>query len=247
MTGSPFAPRAPGCLSDLRIDRWLAGELAPAEEASARAHTEGCVACTGRRRDIQAARDAGVDPAGLEAIRRAAAAGAGDESARRRRLWPPLVLALGFSGIAAFALFRGPDPPFVRPKGGPQLGFFVKHGEAVRRGGPGEVVTPGDLVRFTYTSAAPAYLAIVGLDAAGVITVYFNGAAERLPAGRDVALPRSTLLDDTLGSEAVQAFFCAGPIDLAAAQRAVQGDPRQAPVPAGCTVDRLVWNKEPRR
>src|SRR5262249_19317087 len=115
--------------------------------------------------------------------------------------------------------------------------------------------SPGDVVRFTTSTAAPAHLAVIGVDAAGEASVYFppRGADDAIPAGDGVALPRGTELDATLGPEAVLAVFCARPIHRGALEglrAAPRGRPRaQAAMPAttmpGCTVDRLSWVKVP--
>ena len=160
---------------------------------------------------------------------------------------------MGAAALVLVARSPEPQPPDTgtRIKGGARIGFFVKHGEAVRRGGPGELVNPGDLVRFTAASAQPAHLTIIGVDAAGAVSVYFpvNGGADDVAPGNEIELPRATALDDTLGSETVHAIFCARPLDAAAseaARAALRANPQATPpVPlaSGCTTDTLVWTK----
>ena len=233
--------RAPDCLSDLSIDRMLAGDLDGGARARARDHVAGCAACAARVATFETARAA--TPPDLEAIRRIAAASPAPAARRRwRGLWPSLGLALAAGAavvvVAVRPLAPGSDDA-TRTKGPARLGFFVKHGDAVRRGGADESVSPGDLVRFVVSTPRPAHLAIVGLDARGAASVYFPvaGVADSVAAGTDVELPRATLLDDTLGPETVAAFFCERPVDLAA----VRARPRSTP--PGCTVDRLDWMK----
>ena len=238
--------RAPDCLSDLRIDRMLAGDLDGGAREQARDHVAGCAACASRVAAFEAARAATPPATDLEAIRRIAAAPPARAARRRRRwLWPSLGMALAACAAAVVVAVRPPAPESddaTRTKGGAHLGFFVKHGDAVRRGGPDESVSPGDLVRFVVSTPRPAHLAhlaIIGLDARGAVTVYFPvaGVADTVDAGTDVELPRATLLDGTLGPETVAAFFCERPVDLTA----VRARPRSTP--AGCTVDRLDWMK----
>ena len=45
-------------VSDLRWDRWLAGELSPDDTARTIAHAESCAACSARMRELTAGRDA---------------------------------------------------------------------------------------------------------------------------------------------------------------------------------------------
>jgi hypothetical protein len=266
MTGAPkptTTAATPPCLSDLRIDMWLAGDLAVAEAERARDHTRACAACAARVAAIEGARAADARGGGpdIEALRRAAAlAGPARATARAaggRGAWRQRWIALGATlaaGAAALVLVaRGTAPPATtRSKGRAHVGFFVEHGGDVRRGAPGERVSPGDRVRFTATPADPArpgHLAIVGVDAARAATVYFpaGGVPDDVPGGADVELPRATLLDDTLGPEAVYAFFCARPLapDALEGARAALAAHPDAPAPElpGCTVDRLDWVK----
>jgi hypothetical protein len=239
--------RSPDCLSDLRIDRMLAGDLDGDADARARDHLAGCGACAARVAAFEGARAATPPDVELEleAIRRVAAA----PPARRiwRKLWPPLgvALAAGVAGLVVVA--RAPAPESTRTKGPARLGFFVKHGDAVRRGGAGEHVSPGDLVRFVVSTPRAAHLAIVSLDGRAAANVYFPppGLGDDVAAGTDVELPRATLLDDTLGPETVAAFFCERPVDRGSLLDAVRARPDSTP--PGCAVDRLDWVKVPAR
>jgi hypothetical protein len=227
--------RAPGCLSDLRIDRMLAGDLEGGESARAREHLAGCSACGARVAAFEAAR--AVIPPDLEAIRRLAAAPPAATARRPWRAWWPslgVALAVGAAALIVAVRPRAPDET-TRIKGGPRLGFFVKHGDDVRRGRPGELVNPGDMVRFVVSTPQQAHLTIAGADSRGVVTVYFPVAsvADTVAAGSDVVLPRATQLDDTLGPETISAYFCERRVDLTR-------DP-----PPGCKVDRIDWVKVP--
>ena len=235
--------RPPECLSDLRIDRMLGGDLDGGEIERAREHVAGCRACAARVAAFEAAQIA--TPPDLEALRRIAAA---PPPARRswRGLWPSLGVALAVGASALIVAVRPRAPgsgETTRIKGGARVGFFVKHGDAVRRGRPGEPVSPGDLVRFVVSTPRPAHLAIVGVDAHGTPSVYFPvaGVADSVATGTEVELPRATLLDDTLGPETIAAFFCERPVDLSA----VRSLPQSAP--PGCSIDRLDWVKVPAR
>jgi hypothetical protein len=175
-------------------------------------------------------------------------------SARRSWRWPSLGVALAAGLVALVVVVRSPAPKprgtseqateeATRIKGSARLGFFVRHGNFVRRGGTGEPVSPGDLVRFVVSTPRPAHLAIIGIDERAVASVYFPvaGAEDTVAAGTDVELPRATLLDDTLGGETITAFFCERPIDLGP----LRARPKSAP--PGCTVDRFDWVKVPAR
>lgn len=201
------------CLSDLCLDELLAGELAGDAAAAATGHLGGCARCRDRERELVA------DRARFRAAR----------PALRRRRWIG-VAAAGALAAAGLALVLRPAEG-TRTKGGPRLGLVIVHGEAMRRGGPGERVHPGDTLSYVVSTAAPAYVAVVGRDATGRVATYVP--PERVPAGRDLQLSLATALDDTLGVEQLHGVFCAAPPDEAALRAA----PDRAP--AGCAVDRI--------
>jgi hypothetical protein len=103
----------------------------------------------------------------------------------------------------------------------------------MRVGEAGEVVHPGDTLTYLVTTAEPAYVTVLGRDAAGRITSYVP--AQQVRAGRDVELPIATLLDDALGREDIVAVFCAGDAPV----RSIDEPP------AGCMLDRLTIEKVP--
>jgi len=103
----------------------------------------------------------------------------------------------------------------------------------MRIGATGELVHPGDTLTYLITTAEPAYVTVLGRDAAGRVTIYVPTA--RVAPGRDVQLPLATLFDDTLGREELVAVFCPDATAVTST-----GDP-----PAGCTLDRLTIEKVP--
>ncbi len=145
------------------------------------------------------------------------------------------------------ALFFAPrEPDRLGLKGGPVLGFYVQHGDQVRRGTDGETVAAHDAIRFSYTAAEPVHLGIFSIDGAGAVSRYYP-AGDRTraePAGADMLLPISTRLDGVLGPERIFALFCAAPIDL----RGIEVELRHAgrpPAVDGCREARLEWKKAP--
>ena len=135
-------------------------------------------------------------------------------------------------------------PPVTRP---PRVGFFVTHGETTSAGRAGDALRPGDAVRFVYTAQAPSFLAILTADAGGRVQVRYPAGpqAVRAPAGRDVVLPDSSVLDDIIGHDRVLALFCAEPVEIEPVRHGWQttsgvGEP---PIPAGCHADFTNWEK----
>ena len=127
----------------------------------------------------------------------------------------------------------------------PRVGYFVKRGGWTWAGRAGNVVRPGDAVQFVYTSEKASFLTILTADAGGHVAVRYPDApqAARAPAGRDVVLPASSVLDDVIGLERVLALFCEQPVDIEPVRRSWQaisgaGDP---PIPPGCHPDFTEW------
>ncbi len=244
------------------MDKLMVGEFTAASRASAHAHLATCSRCTARFNDLDAARTTYLQSAPPLTRRTAVAspnataiASSSSRSGLRMRL-PASAKAVAFGGALAIAamttlfLQSRPDvPDGVRLKGSERMTFFVKRGPHVTEGVTGMRVYPGDLLRFAYTARAPRYLAIFSLDGAGKASVYSPEAGETsafVAAGDSVALPTSTLLDDTLGEEVLFGIFCDAPLPLEAVRRGIEADPSRTPAPVGCSVGRQTLDKRAR-
>jgi hypothetical protein len=215
-----------GCLSALRLDRWMMGELGPDDGESVGAHVAACAACS-------------AAVAGMRGVR---------EEVRALplppRLAPPplrhrapfAAAGLGLALAAGLVLmFRG--EPAQRTKGtGLALTMFVQHGGEVRRAGPGESVAPGDAVRFAVSTPSPAYVAVLSVDPAGRASIYFPDGprAAQVAGGAEVPLPLGTRLDTTTGEERLVGLFCTSPVELEPVRLALQKAPDAAPLPTDC-------------
>jgi hypothetical protein len=226
--------RDAGCASDLALDRLVTGE--PVETAIA-SHVAGCARCaerlTGFRRD-----QALAAPIVTELRRRARSTA---RVARRRWLGAalPLVAAAALLVLLLPRLLR--DPTGVRPKGhgaALALDVVVRHAdgriEALQDHGR---VRAGDRIRFVVSAAEPGHLVILGLDAAGTVSVYLADGSDphRIAPGARQAMPGSILLDATPGAERLVALECAARFPVAdavdAGRRALGAaarDPRRA-------------------
>lgn len=221
-----------GCLSDLRLDELIAGELAADSAAAAADHVADCAACRARE--------------GVLAADRARFRAALPTSVRRRAPWRAAVVGIAAAAavLVIATLPRGESGDTTRTKGGAHLGFVVVHGGGMRVGQVGEVVHPGDTLTYLVTTKEPAYVTVLGRDAAGRVTTYVPTA--RVAAGRDVQLPVATLLDGSLGREELAAVFCAEATPGATSGSTPVGAPGEWLVaPAGCTLDRLTIEKAP--
>ena len=225
--------RADSCLSDLRLDELLAGELDRDERQPATAHLGRCPACSDRLAELERDRD---DYRARSVAR----------PARPRRRALGVGVGIAVAAACAVLLIREPRPQGTRSKGTARLGFFITHGDQVRPGGAGEKVQPGDMLSFTLSTDARVYVAVLSRDGAGRASVYFPAGpiTEAAGPGRDVVLPLATVLDGTLGAERLYGLVCDGPVALEPLRRALAGS-STLPVPPGCTVDETALEKVP--
>jgi hypothetical protein len=222
MRMTDHAARGPECLSRLHCDQLLNGELEDRDDLMR--HRVSCPRCTALLAAHRREREAFAVP-----------------RARARRRW-----TIGFAAAAAvfgawLVAHDRQDGAQTRLKGKPALSFYVKHGEVVREGGPREIVVPNDSINFTVSTDEPAYVAIISVDSAGKVSAYYpeSATAAAIGAGRDQVLPRSVLLDDTLGFERVVAAFCDRRITVTEIAAAVA----RGASPSGCVVDALTLDK----
>jgi len=235
--------RPEGCLSDLTFDAWFAGELAAGAAAAAEAHVAGCDRCGHRRAEFAAQRQEffAVTP---EIDWRPALGNRARNQRRRQTLVTLATLAAAAALVVLVSRVREQPEAIVRAKGGPSVGFFVQRGESSQRGASGEVVYPGDHIRFAYTSDRPRYLAIYSLDSRGKASIFFpdGDLAERVPAGSDSSLRSAVELDDAPGLETVFAVFCDADFSVERLRKSL-AERRTLEAPSGCSLDVLTWAK----
>jgi len=217
------------CLSALRLDRWMMGELDSTDAESVGTHVGACAACSTALAGIRGVREE-VHTLPLPAVL--------VRSPVRRRLPRPVVAGLGLALAASLLLMvRSEVGDRVRRKGpGLGLAMYVQHGTHVRRASPGESVSPGDAVRFAVSTPVPAFVAVLSLDPSGRASVYFpeGPQAAQVPAGTEVPLPLGTRLDETIGEERLLALFCTTPVELEPIRLTLEQAHDGAPLPTDC-------------
>ena len=231
--------RTDDCISDLRFDQCLGGELDDAAQAQVRDHLAFCRRCRERQTLLadERTRFERSDMSDPEWLR---GSGLQRRPAFSRRM-------LGLSSLLAAACLllalqlRRPED-MLRTKGDPFISFYVKRGEQVLRGSSQEVLQPGDRLRFAYTAASAQYLAILSIDGAAQASIYYpaGAQAERVEPGTDVLLPSSVELDATLGEEKIVAVFCAEPFEVEPLRAALA----ELPARPGCSTYTLQVHKQ---
>ncbi|HLV60130.1 MAG TPA: hypothetical protein VKY51_01870 [Fredinandcohnia sp.] len=238
--------RNEACLSDLFLDRWRVGELSELEMARGEAHVRQCLVCARRKRELD--RQALEFDVQLRLPRRAP-----------RRAWRTALGLLAAAAAASFAVVLVPaalpsptDAPGVRTKGGPSFSVIARRADGtIHPVLPGDVLAPGDAIRFEVRTEEPRIVAVLGIDAAGVVTPYVDEVA--IEAEGPQLLPGAIRLDETLGPERIVALFCDEPLGRtrllaigAEALRQARGDPsRELRLDApGCAQSSILIRKE---
>ena len=232
-------PRRPqGCPSDLRLDRFLAGEPSSVgADAELRTHLASCFPCAARAellRESQAGPEALLPSFGTTAqVLRPPLA-----FWRRPSFVAALAMAAGLLLLAGLRLKKGEVEPGSEPaaepygglKGGAALTVYARHPDGtVRPVQSGDTVLPGEQLRFQVSTPQAAYVLVMGLDATGHVSLYAPSGPERAPVHleghRNTLLENSVELDDAPGTERLIAVFCSErpdiPHALAVAMRAL--------------------------
>ncbi|MFL5309571.1 MAG: hypothetical protein ACJ79H_03855, partial [Myxococcales bacterium] len=195
-------------------------------------HLLACARCAGAVGAMRAVRDEALPPLRVVPLSPAA------------RRWPRAAAAGLAVAAAAASLLLVVRPPGQRLKGpGFALRMYVEHAGDVRPAMPGEVIAPGDAVRFAVTAPANGYVAVLSLDPTGRGSVYFplGARAEAVAPAGEVPLPIGTRLDATVGEERIVGLFCSSPVELEPLR--LQLERGGALFPEGCQVTRWSFVK----
>lgn len=253
------------CVSDLKLDRWLAGELSADAQQNIEAHLQACDGCRSRHAGlVESRREFVRDAEPLQALvervsSRSPRAPSPTPSPARGRRQRFRGLAVGSAAAASIAIaitqpWNGLFPSArdvvasgTRAKGGrATLGWVVRRGERVFAGHPDQRLRPGDALRFTVSSREPVYVAVFGIDASGRLSVFHSDGEgmAKVEAGREQPLPMAIELDATPGKDVVYGVFCANAMPLSQVKQAIESAPAAPAPPEGCSIDRRSVSKE---
>jgi hypothetical protein len=141
------------------------------------------------------------------------------ESSQRRWWRKPMALfapVLAVSMAVVLVVLAPWEDPYTA-KGSVSLALHRKHGEGSVRVTPGETLSPGDTLRFEVRAEVKSgYVAVVGRDAAGVVSVYYpyEGLAAVPYSAEAPLLPEAIELSEGEGEELVYALFSPKPFTL---------------------------------
>ncbi len=232
--GSPAAPD--GCLSDLVLDRVIAG-AAPSAPASA--HLAKCTECQARLASFRTSQEM-CSPAIEQLLARATSKARPTKESKPWFSLPRLTLAASMAGllVVAFTASRMQSDDqassevatdTIRPKG-TSLGFYVHRDGIVAPGVSGGAFKAGDALRFAITTSEPTHFYLVGIEDSGAVSAYypFGGASSAfVEPGVDAPLPDSLVLDESRTTEYFVGIFRDTPITMAE----VEGAVRRASIP----------------
>jgi hypothetical protein len=214
--------------SELSVDNLLAGELTGDAAAALHAHAADCARCGETLGDAvttreQFARIDAVPWRGITPITHVA----------RKRWQIAAPLAALAAALALVLVWPRAQPDHIRTKGAAIVGFFVAHGDAVRRGTLRETVTPGDRLELVTSTTEPGWFAAISDDQLGVRSIYVP--LVKIEPGRERALNGAIELDAALGHETVTGIFCDHAFEPAVLDLLA--------LPSGCTADRFTLDK----
>lgn len=242
------------CVSDLRIDRMLAGELGAEAVESIEAHAAECDQCEQR---ITLLRRSALD------LRAELPQLAAEPPSNVR--WGVFVATIGTLAAAVllgwWVLDRAalpsssPLPPpegfkvATRLKGGSSVDVLVRRGTRTFVMTAEDTVSPGDVLEISYTRANDGFVAVFDVDGDVVEAVYPQATTARTvdaPAGRAVALDVAFELDDSPHREWLWVVFCDAPTDVHAVKASLGVDRTAESLPTGCAAERIDLAKEHR-
>jgi hypothetical protein len=261
-------------ISDLTWDRQLAGDLPAELSDQVLRHTAECALCAARGAQLEAdLRRFQASPPSLLAPCVSAPQTSGEDSVPRPRngaaaapratpWWHARWAIPAAAAVVAVAVVPqivarrlagdqggAGSAPTARSKGGFAVMAFAGRDRDVVTLGPGDPIFPGDRLQLSYSAEQAGHLAVLAIDGAGAVSVYFPpDAATTWPAvaGQRIALPMSTALDDIVGEERLWIVHCSAQQPLAplVARLTVEGVNAEAPV--DCEVQRLSFDKHAR-
>ena len=211
---------SPSHLSSLQLDALALDALPADQHAAAQQHLGACATCRARAEELAMLRShftVNVLPRTAPALRRPPA---------WRSAWRWGVPLLAVS--AAVLLVLRPtveDGPAYGVKGGTTLQLFAHRGERTWKVEQGEVLAPGDQVRFRVEGGGLPYVLVVSVDGAGQVNTYhpFGGARSApLPEQGLAEIPGSVVLDTAPGPERLFALFSREPLDSEAIMPALR-------------------------
>jgi hypothetical protein len=226
--------------SDLRLDRYLSGELDTAARLRFEAHLADSAPCRSRCEELSEDRRRFLERPAIGAWRDGVAI-APPRPTRRYAL----AVTLAAAASLGLVLWPAGEASSERTKG-PAFVVHAAHEGVVTELVDGALVRAGDRLRFSFPGDAGRWVAVIGRDGSGRTAPYLpaEGDAVRLD---DPARPidGAVIIDAVFGDERLFAFACDRATPVARLAAAVKESGTDAPPSVeGCTVHRLTLAKD---
>jgi hypothetical protein len=207
--------------TDVELERQLAGEL-PADRAF---DTRATDADRARLAELRAEHEAFLRSVDVDMEVKRIQQRVARAAPEKKVWWRWLVPASALAAAAAILLVlmrRGdtphkPDDDDLQVKGDDiSLIVHLATPDGSRRLSNGDPVAPGDKIRFEVNAVKPGYIAVVGIDGSGALSVYHPGNGTG-PAAFDPharLIPGAISLDATPGDEHFYAIYSATPFSF---------------------------------
>lgn len=134
---------------------------------------------------------------------------------KRWQLWAPALAVAGVL-IGLLPLLSHPEQPSTRLKGDTELRFLVDGPEGFTSGEPGQMLSPGDRIQFTFRAPLQQSIVLVGVDGTGSSAQYWPEEGDvplAIPSENGLQLLSGSLeLDAAPGPEVFVAVFGAGSV-----------------------------------
>ncbi|HUI91216.1 MAG TPA: hypothetical protein VLX68_03110 [Chitinivibrionales bacterium] len=194
---------------------YFAGDLPAAKRDAIKRHVASCEQCAGYLASQESEKAAFLREQPFETTAaRSSVRHTGKLLLYTRRQAYALAASLILLVGASYLFLSSRPEPGYRIKGETALKLFVKNREGGVEKRAGREYFTGEKIQFLYSCGAKNNFALVSMDTAGAVTVYYPQSRDSslsLERGQDLPLPNSIALDEYTGRELFIGIFSERP------------------------------------
>ncbi|MBX7148590.1 DUF4384 domain-containing protein [bacterium] len=116
----------------------------------------------------------------------------------------------------------------VRFKGEPVIGYYIKEGTEAVLGKPGDLVSPGNQIRFYVNPGTYTHVVVLGVESDGTINRYYPDKGDTnipIPQNTPYFFPDSIVLDTSPHNELIIAVFGDADLSYASVEQKLKNIP----------------------